>query len=94
MDQRGYLAIGLKLIGVYSGAILGIPSLVSAFSSLVAGWPPRIASGTVVYLLLAKLLAFLTPAVYLCIAYFLIKRSGKCVEWCMAGEDRPGHNQQ
>jgi hypothetical protein len=86
MDKRDYLGIGLKLIGVYAGAILGIPSLVAAITGILVGWPPRLDSRSVVFVLLAKLLAFLTPIVYLGIAYLLIKNCRKCVDWCMTDE--------
>lgn len=88
MEKRTLLEVGLKLIGVYCGAALGLPALVSALTSMVIAWPARTVPGGFVLIVVSKILAFVMPAVYLGIAYILIKKTRACLDWTL-GEDAP-----
>ncbi|MCO6457298.1 MAG: hypothetical protein J5I93_18525 [Pirellulaceae bacterium] len=88
MDKRTLLEVGLKLIGVYCGAVLGLPALVSALTGMVIAWPARTVPGGFVLIVLSKILAFVMPAVYLGIGYVLVRKTRGCLDWTL-GDDTP-----
>ena len=84
MSKRTALEIGLKLLGVYA-AILGGASLASNLAVLFVSLStsPAAQLGGV---LLTSALTFVSPIVYLSLAYALTRKTPDCVRWCLGNE--------
>jgi hypothetical protein len=77
MARHDWLAVGLKLIGVYFGV-----NGVIALGNLVMGLLVAASVGNRAAPVSVMLVNLLQPAVYLVAAYFLVLRTPDCVFWC------------
>ena len=80
MGRSDWLAVGLKLLGVYFG-ITGVAGLWSVLVAVLA------AAGQGTQLGRMTLIGILHPAIYLLAAFLLVCRTHTCLAWC--GEPGP-----
>jgi hypothetical protein len=75
MGKNDWLAVGLKLLGVYFG-VTGVASLWNVLVVLIA------ASSHGAHMESVGAIGVLQPLVYLLAAFFLVCRTRICVRWC------------